>query len=211
MRAHHPSTKLQRMHMWTFRSLRWAFPLTLALIGLVIGYRQYLTTIEPPDQWNALGAPPVPIARLMAARIDTIYVETQTGQLFSCYRESPLDQDCWVSVTSVPEETLGCDQIGPSRAPPAPGVVVQQLRAVYCLRSPAYEGYHEYQYVLLETGMVFQWVSSPLRLFLPPKQANQFNQQVFGGCFTGLAIGGMSMWLVRRWIARHTAPAEKRG
>jgi hypothetical protein len=70
-------------------------------------------------------------------------------------------------------------------APPIPEPFVQHAVASYCWHAPVYDGYHEYQYVLLARGIVLQWVSTPIHLFLPPKQAHQFNQHLAGGFLLG--------------------------
>jgi hypothetical protein len=157
------------------------------ILGCIAGYTLYGYQLEPHDTWKDLGSPPIKVRQLLAADTATIYVRTIDGRIFSCYRESQYDQDCWNEVDTVPpvwEHDPSCPGI--KGAPSEPNGVIERLVTQHCIDAPVYTGNHMFSYILLADGTVMQWISEPIGYFAPPNQIRQFGQKVFGGCLMGI-------------------------
>lgn len=158
--------------------------------GFVIGFKLYEYPLDQPNTWVDLGSPPALIKHLLAADTTTIYVQTIDGRIFSCYRESPYDQDCWKERVSPPtawEDDSSCPS--PANMPEEPDGVIERLDNRHCIDSPVHEGNHWFSYILLNNGSVMQWISDPISWFGPPNQSSQFFLKVCGGGIIGLLIG----------------------
>jgi hypothetical protein len=156
-------------------------------LGCVIGYALYGYGLENNDTWKDLGSPPGEIEQLLAVDTATIYAKTNDGRIFSCYRESQYDQDCWNEVDRIPaDHGLGTCPNPIRGMPPEPDGVVERLVGHHCIDSPVYTGDHVFAYLLLGDGKVMQWISEPIGIVPPPNQFWQFTLKTLGGCFIGI-------------------------
>jgi hypothetical protein len=183
--------------------------LVAPIIGCVGGYWLYGRDVDSARIWRSLGKPPAPIARLVDAEFDTVYVQTVQGDIFSCYRASQYDIDCWTKVTFVPQVSRGpCALDHPTLAPPPPLPPVEVLDINYCHRF----GRSEFKYILLADGTVMQWIYDDFHWTLPPQQAQRFNRKVFAGTCLGLAGGlagaGLMLWKWRQHRS-HPRPIDR--
>jgi len=122
-----------------------------SIMGCIGGSWYYRANLEPADQWKSLGSPPEKIEKLLDAEFHTVYVTTLENRIYSCYRGSQYDVECWVEVTQVPEiYRQPCNNTPVSLAPSPPGRVVDSLQVTYCHRF----GRTGFDYVLLEDGNV---------------------------------------------------------
>ncbi|MCB9079395.1 MAG: hypothetical protein H6631_17475 [Anaerolineaceae bacterium] len=177
-------------------SKRFASKVTLYILlllfstgGCFLGYQLGQYGLEDNDTWQDLGAPPETIERLAAVHTVTVYVETSEGKIFSCYRESLYDYNCWNEIEAIPPGLdLGVCPQPVYGMPSEPGDVVDRLIAHHCLDAPLYKGDHVFAYLLLADGRVMQWVSEPMGLWPPLGQLGQLVLKTFGGCLAGMII-----------------------
>lgn len=71
------------------------------ILGCFLGLMVYGYGLEPDKAWKKLGVPPVKIKGLLVAAKDTIYIQSANGRIFSCYRATQYDQECWNQVDTV--------------------------------------------------------------------------------------------------------------
>ena len=80
--------------------------IALPILGCCLGYfLSYQPFFQEPelDGYISLGSPPQEVKTLRAAEFYTVYIETVDGTLYSCYRASPYDRQCWIEVTQIPD------------------------------------------------------------------------------------------------------------
>ena len=158
--------------------------------GCVTAFSLFKDKPEQYDAWVNLGSPPAKVEHLLAADTATIYVQTTDDRIFSCYRESNYDQDCWNEVNSIPpvwEDQPECRPL--DNMPQEPDGVIERLNNRHCIDSPAYDGNHWFSYILLTDGTVMQWISEPIGWFGPPNVSNRFFLKLFGGTIVGFLVG----------------------
>jgi hypothetical protein len=174
-----------------------------SVIGLNIGFNSYQDSLENNDNWKSLGSPPAKTEHLLAARTATIYVQTNDGRIFSCYRESQYDQSCWNEVDLVPhDDELGDCSNPVTGIPPEPSGVVDRLIRHHCMDSPVYSGDHVFAYILLSDGTVMQWISQPIGP--PPNEFRQLVQKTTGGSLIGLISSIIVSMLLLIALLRHS-------
>lgn len=163
--------------------------------GCGIGYALYVhIDYDTSSAWRSLGSPPQPIVRIQAADFYTVYVQTINGQLFSCYRASRFDQQCWTAIEAIPlVETGGCSGIQPTIAPPPSAAVRQRLDTDWCWRF----GRSQYSYVLLTDGTIMQWVYDDYHASIAPTMERDFKRFIILGTLGGFLIGMIFIGLIR--------------
>jgi hypothetical protein len=158
------------------------------MLGCILGLMVYRYDLEPYKAWRNLGSPPAEIKELLVADNDTIYVQTTDSRIFSCYRATQYDQDCWNQVDSISqvwEDDPSCPPV--DYIPPEPDGVIDRLINRRCINSPVLTANEISLYILLADGTVMQWISDPVGV----NQMDQFYKKVFMGCITGVFFGVM--------------------
>jgi hypothetical protein len=153
------------------------------ILGCILGWMVYRYDLEPYKAWKNLGVPPAEIKDLLVADKDTIYIQSTDGRIFSCYRATQYDQDCWNQVDTISpvwEDEPSCPPI--DDIPPEPAGVIDRLVNRRCIDSPVLRANEISVYLLLTDGTVMQWISDPVG----PNEVDLFYKKAFVGCLIGV-------------------------
>ena len=164
-----------------------------SMLGCILGLILHNYGSEPYKSWKNLGAPPIAIKKLLVADKDTIYVQSTDDRIFSCYRATQYDQDCWSQVDSfspVWEDDPSCLPL--DDIPPEPEGIIDRLINRRCIDSPVLRANEISVYILLRDGTVMQWISDPG----DPNEVDLFYRKVYVGCLIGVIGSAVASFLL---------------
>ncbi len=133
--------------------------LVLGLVGCCYAPSIYWAIKGDPGNsekvWRELPPPPEEAKEIIAVDYWTVYIKTTNGKIFSCYRESNLDIDCWKEVKTLPDLTEDWDCEGCLFALPPPYIeVLQNFQIDY---RAGRDSRSAFSYVLDKNGTIWQW------------------------------------------------------
>jgi len=138
------------------------------------------------DGWVSLGYPPQKAKKLLGSDSYTVYVETIDEKIYSCYRESPYDVECWVEVANLPDPIQpSCGFSGSYPSVPKSIQVIDKLEAEYCTTVAGQTDRWVFVYLLTDDGEVFQNGYDFSDLWFPAG----LSRVIFQGALLGLLIG----------------------
>lgn len=169
------------------------------ILGYALGNAWFLNDLEPINTWKSLGAPQGQVIHLLAARDSTVFVETADNKIYSCYRESKYDSDCWNLVDTIPDDLLFQQPFNLQEPiPPIHEKVIDSLVVRYAQPGPSGWPDHVFAYVLIADGSVLQWFNSPIGWFSPHHLFARLIQKKLGGFCFGSLIGPFIFFLWSR-------------
>ena len=151
------------------------------------------------DGWVSLGYPPQKVKQLAAAEFYTVYVEAVDGKIYSCYRASPYDIECWIEVTQLPElAEYQCGFSGTFPASPSSVRVIDRLEVEYCSTFAGQTDRSVFVYLLLDDNEILLNGYDKFHLWLPPGVSRKFFEGALWGFLIGCCIAVISLLFLRR-------------
>jgi hypothetical protein len=197
------------MSRWVVTIILLVLATPLACISSLVVDELYLKLIDPDDNlhyynktWRVLPLPPERAIRFAGITPGIIYIETNGGRIFGCFKASDVDFNCWFEVDDIPppdeslDYYLGWDCPGPDvfieiySGYPSNVLVKEFTQIKYCAISFREWKRSEFRYVLTDKGEVWQWGYDGLDSIRTPKVDgmtwNLF--PIFIGCLAGYLL-----------------------
>ena len=156
--------------------------LILALVGCCYAPSIYWAIKGDPDDsdgvWRELPQPPEKATEIIAVDRWTVYIKTTNGKIFSCYRESNLDIECWKEVKTLPDLTKDWDCEGCFFPLPPPNIEVLQNFQID--HHAGRDSRTAFSYVLDKNGTIWQWGARSMNFRAPRVGRISQNASIIG-------------------------------
>ncbi|MBX3059921.1 MAG: hypothetical protein KF770_25995 [Anaerolineae bacterium] len=165
-----------------------------SVAGLCGGFFYYAFSEESiVPHWQTIPQPLEKITKLRGADFYTVYVETESGQLYSCYWVTPNANDCWNEIEELPELTPSfCNGGIPSQSiapdPPPSELVMETQMFHYCSTWAGRPHLTTFEYFLMQNGELQRWGIDRFHIGPPPGMVEGLYLNMAIGCLAGIVI-----------------------